>query len=307
MPIFSNHKKAMRKFFFLAAWLLVSCGSKPSSNLSPEPRNFEGDRALSDVAWQLELGPRVPGGEAHTMTGDRIIEELGLTGWEVQEQTFEYEQTSLRNIIASQGSSDGPLIIIGAHYDTRPISDRDLEFPTRPVPGANDGASGVAVLLELARSMPPGSLNDCQFQLVFFDAEDSGGAVGWPWSVGARHFVETLAQSPESVVVVDMIGDAELEVFYEANSTPELREQIWQSAAALGYEQFTPELRHSILDDHTPFLQNGIPAAVLIDFDYPYWHTQRIHSTKYPPAAWRRLEEPCRPGFRTAAAETWQN
>jgi Zn-dependent M28 family amino/carboxypeptidase len=139
------------------------------------------------------------------------------------------------------------------------------------VPGANDGASGVAVLLELARTLPE---DISPVWLVFFDAEDNGRIEGWDWILGSRAFVEEVPVSPQAVVIVDMVGDADLNLYYELNSDETIRTEIWNTAAALGYGNiFIQTGKHSMLDDHTPFLEKGIPAVDIIDFDYPYWHT----------------------------------
>jgi Zn-dependent M28 family amino/carboxypeptidase len=139
------------------------------------------------------------------------------------------------------------------------------------VPGANDGASGVAVLLELARVLPDDTV---PVWLVFFDAEDNGRIPGWDWILGSREFVRNNPLQPQAVVIVDMIGDADLNIYKERNSNPELTEEILSVAKSLGYENvFLPEYKFSMLDDHTPFLEAGIPAVDIIDFDYPYWHT----------------------------------
>jgi Zn-dependent M28 family amino/carboxypeptidase len=140
-----------------------------------------------------------------------------------------------------------------------------------PVPGANDGASGVAVLLELARVLPD---NSVPVWLVFFDAEDNGRIEGWDWILGSQAFVEELDFHPEAVVIVDMIGDAVQDIYIERNSNPALVNEIWGIAAELGYQKsFIATAKHSMLDDHTPFIRAGIPAIDIIDFDYPYWHT----------------------------------
>jgi len=110
--------------------------------------------------------------------------------------------------------------------------------------------------------------------LVFFDAEDNGRIEGWDWILGSRAFVDSLQFKPEAAVIVDMIGDADLQIYLERNSDKVLRDEIWQAAAGLGYDEvFIPEEKHSMLDDHTPFLEAGIPAVDIIDFDYPYYHT----------------------------------
>jgi len=162
---------------------------------------------------------------------------------------------------------------LGAHYDCRIYADHDPDLSKRKqaVLGANDGASGVAVLLELARSIPKESAS---IWLVFFDAEDNGNIPGWDWILGSRAFVEGYEIAPQAVVIVDMIGDADLNIYKEKNSNPELTAEIWAQAAELGYEDvFIPEEKWGMLDDHTPFLEAGIPAMDIIDFDYPYWHT----------------------------------
>ncbi|OQX63222.1 MAG: hypothetical protein B5M51_05260 [Anaerolinea sp. 4484_236] len=164
-------------------------------------------------------------------------------------------------------------VILGAHYDCRIYADHDPDLSKRKqaVLGANDGASGVAVLLELARSIPKESAS---IWLVFFDAEDNGNIPGWDWILGSRAFVEGYEIAPQAVVIVDMIGDADLNIYKEKNSNPELTAEIWAQAAELGYEDvFIPEEKWGMLDDHTPFLEAGIPAMDIIDFDYPYWHT----------------------------------
>ncbi|MEA3349107.1 MAG: M20/M25/M40 family metallo-hydrolase, partial [Chloroflexota bacterium] len=203
--------------------------------------------------------------------------ELNKAGWDTSVQTANQMGHPIQNVVAQRGRGN-PWIIFGAHYDTRIYADQDPDPQKRsqPVPGANDGASGVAVLLELARTIPedfPGEI-----WLVFFDAEDNGQIQGWDWILGSRAFVEQLDGQPEAVpdgvVIVDMIGDADLNIKMERSSNLEITATIWKQAAKLGYsQQFMPVPGPHILDDHTPFLQAGIPAVDIIDFDYPYWHT----------------------------------
>ncbi len=109
---------------------------------------------------------------------------------------------------------------------------------------------------------------------MFFDAEDNGNLPGWDWILGSQAYASSLTEFPEVVIIVDMIGDADLNIYQEKNSNPQLTEEIWAKASQLGYsEQFIPQSKFAILDDHTPFLQLGIPAVDIIDFDYPYYHT----------------------------------
>lgn len=246
---------------------------------SPDAITFSGEEALAHVATQLDFGPRITGSEGHKAAGDWVVRELSEAGWEVYIQPFEpLETVEARNILAVNGS--GPAVIIGAHYDTRIFADADPNPARRdqPVHGGNDGASGVAVLMELARSLNV-TASGKTVCLVFFDAEDNGRIPGWDWILGSRFFVSRIealpkCSEPEFAVIVDMIGDADQQVYREQNSTEFLVDAIWATAAELGYgEWIVNEPRFSMTDDHTPFLEAGIPALDMIDFDYPYWHT----------------------------------
>lgn len=234
---------------------------------------FDGQRAWKDVAYQVSLGPRTPGSAAHQQTADWITAELKINGWTVESQTGEIMGHSYRNIVGKRGYTNSA-VILGAHYDTRMVADKDPDAAKRtlPVPGANDGASGVAVLIELARSLPANP--DTDIWLVFFDLEDQGDIPGWDWILGSQAFAKSLTTPPQAVVVLDMIGDAQLNIYKEQTSNTEIVSQIWQAAAESGFSnQFIDKIKFSMIDDHTPFLRLGYPAADLIDFDYPYWHT----------------------------------
>lgn len=244
----------------------------PTPDLSL-PSTFSGDNALRFVHDQMRWIPRDVGTTGWQVTGDWIIQTLLVYGWDVEEQYFTVpEDKRGRNIIARRGS--GPLVLIGAHYDSRRYADQDPDpqKQLQPVPAANDGASGVAVLLELARVLTPERLNE-EVWLTFFDAEDNGKIGQWDWTLGSKDLAAKLPRPPEAVVVIDMIGDADQQLYLEQTSTPGLRDAIWQTAADLNYPTFIAEPRYSMLDDHTAFLQQGYPAVDIIDFDYPYWHT----------------------------------
>lgn len=261
--------------------ILQACAPAPTgaANTPNETAGFDGGRAFDDLVYQVRLGPRVPESEAHRKAGDWILKTLTEAGWQVGEQEVSLGNKTIRNIFAMQGDGE-PWLLIGAHYDTRFHADRDVDPALRkePVPGANDGASGVAVLLELSRAVPtlleqqkyPGSV-----WLVFFDAEDNGKIEDWDWMMGAQVFVEHLGEEkPDAVVIVDMVGDVDQQLYLEKNSDQALAAELWQVAAKLGYaDRFIPVEKYRILDDHLPFQQSGIPAVDIIDFDYPYWHT----------------------------------
>jgi Zn-dependent M28 family amino/carboxypeptidase len=244
---------------------------------------FNGEDAYDFAVGLQSFGPRIPGTEAHEKTSIWIEQQLDSCGWQVHEQTFTYRGQELKNVLAMKHDNlTKDTILLGAHYDTRPNADLDNANPTAPVPGANDGASGVAVLLELACTFNFEE-SHAPIALAFFDGEDSGGIDGWDWIAGSSHFAANLAVLPRAVIIVDMVGDADLQLYYEKNSDSAVRREIWQTAAELGYASFIPEEKYAILDDHTPFLQLGIPAVDVIDFDYPYWHTTQDTLDKISP------------------------
>jgi glutaminyl-peptide cyclotransferase len=244
-------------------------------------QQFDGESALKFAAAQVNFGYRPTGSDAWRKTGDYIIATLRSYGWKVTTQPFTVDvngtKVNARNIQASIGS--GPVVIIGAHYDTRIYADAETnpEDRTTPVIGANDGASGVAVLLELGRVLGQHYTYNRELRLVFFDAEDNGNIPGWPyWILGSTHYAENLDVKPEYVIVLDMIGDKDLNTYYETNSmqsAPTIVTDIWNVAAKLGYEKnFIREQKFNMVDDHMPFIRKGIPSVDIIDFDYPHWH-----------------------------------
>jgi glutaminyl-peptide cyclotransferase len=218
------------------------------------------------------MGDRSPGTAGHSAIQAWIEDQLNMAGWSLGTQSFDYRGVTLTNVVGRSSTSGTPYFIVGAHYDTRPVADQSAEPNPGPVPGADDGASGVAVLLGLADVLPQGP-GGCRVDLAFFDGEDSGRLNGWDWIVGSTYMAQHLAQRPDGVVVVDMVGDSDLQLYYERNSDPALSQAIWRAGNQLGYGAFIPRLKYSMIDDHTPFLNQGLPAVDIIDFDYPYWHT----------------------------------
>ena len=287
--VFSKISKSI--FFQISFTLIILAnlsGCQPLKKAQKDLVEFNADRAYQDVEYQLSLGPRIPGTSGHEQILDWMESELEAENWQVERQELSINGKNVINLIASRGV--GEYILLGAHYDTRILADHDPDPSLKydPVPGANDGASGVAVLMELARTLPENL--PVTIKLVFFDAEDNGGIDDWDWILGSRAFVRELVDIPSAAIIVDMIGDADLEVYYERNSDITLMEQIWQQARNLGYENiFIPEYRHSMLDDHTPFIEAGIPAVDLIDFDYPYWHTTSDTLDKVSPESLKAI------------------
>jgi Zn-dependent M28 family amino/carboxypeptidase len=185
------------------------------------------------------------------------------------------------------------IVILGAHYDTRKIAEKDPDPEKRdqPIPGANDGASGCAVLLELARILyhQKEELN-CEIWFLFFDAEDqgSGGMSGWDWCEGSQQFVEDIeiyydnnSESFDCMILLDMVGGENLQFIWELYSNSLLMEDLFEIGRDLGYKYSFPEdpIRASITDDHKAFSEIGIPTAdLIIKFwnqpeEWPYHHT----------------------------------
>jgi Zn-dependent M28 family amino/carboxypeptidase len=251
--------------------------------------DFDGEAAFAHVEAQMAFSPRPPGSDANRKTGDYILTQLREAGWQTETQEFTYRETPIRNIIGKAGVGQGPIVILGAHYDTRLHADQDPATNLAPVPGANDGASGVAVLLELARTLNVKN-SGYEVWLAFFDAEDNGGINSWDWIVGSTFMANSLTVQPQAMILADMIGDADQQIYYDSNSHPDLSKQLFEIADRLGYgEHFIPTKKYSMLDDHTPFARRGIPAVDLIDFDYPYWHTTADTADKLSPDSLERV------------------
>ncbi len=283
--------KIVRRYatLLLLSALLIAIYSVYSQDASGY---FSGEQALERIAEHLEFGPRTTGSAESIRAGDAMIEYLQDLGWETTEDwhTLDFDNGPLlvpaRNIIANYGS--GPTVILGGHYDTRVYADQDPDPEKRKerAPGANDGGSTVGVLMELARVISENYLPNNEIRLIFFDAEDNPNIPPWRISIGADLYVDNLNLEEEDIrygIMIDMVGDQNQIIpveGYSLKAAPELTAGLWTLAEELGYgEQFNPDgneeliARYSITDDHLSFQRVGIPAVLLIDFDYPYWHT----------------------------------
>ncbi|MCK4593930.1 M20/M25/M40 family metallo-hydrolase [bacterium] len=244
---------------------------------------FDAEAAFELLEEQMALGPRYPGSAGHESCKWWLVEQLGKYCDGLTLDAFDYVSPDgahafrLTNIIGVINPEATRRIMLGAHWDTRIHADEDPdpERRTDPVPGANDGASGVAVLLELARAFaedPPA----VGIIFVLFDGEDQGRIGGMEFCIGSEHLARQGPLRYAYGIVVDMIGDADLNILHEGNSvldTPELVKRIWDTAADLGTDAFIPGLGHTVNDDHKPFLERGLPTVLIIDFDYDVWHT----------------------------------
>ena len=242
---------------------------------------FNAKRAFAYLEKQCEFGPRVPGTTAHQETQAYLVTELEKYADEVAVQPFEFRgqdrTVRMNNILARFGEDSGAKMLLAAHWDTRPFADRDPDPANRntPILGANDAASGVAVLLEIARvlkSKPP----PIEVIIVLFDGEDYGRTVSTMF-LGSTHFAQNMGRwKADFGILLDMVGDQSLELpmeGYSWNAARDLTEAIWQRAAELGLPAFQRRLGPAIMDDHLPLIQAGVPTINIIDFDYPYWHT----------------------------------
>ena len=234
---------------------------------------FSGTTAYDYLVEQCDFGPRPPGSDNLSLCRVMIAETFESFGWNVTFQNFTYQEVECANIIVRWEMSANSSIILGAHYDTRPPGPSD---PGSGL-GANDGASGVAVLMELADILPE-ELRP-SIEIVLFDAEDSGGISGWDWIQGSTYYVSQLSEerksSVQAMILLDMVGDINLELPRESSSTNSLQDSIWNVADQLGYsETFVDTYGGSVFDDHRPFLAAGIPAVDLIQIPFPpTWHT----------------------------------
>jgi Zn-dependent M28 family amino/carboxypeptidase len=192
---------------------------------------------------------------------------------------WETSTVELTNVIASFRTSERERVLLGAHWDTRAVAERDPDPGRRdePIPGANDGASGVAVLLQLAAMMAR-EQPALGVDLILFDGEDGGNSGGLgDFCLGSAYYASHMAEySPSYAVVIDMIGDRDLAIPVEPNSKsacPRVVERVWGAAEAVGAESFLRFTGTPVFDDHIPLIRAGVPTALVIDFDYDYWHT----------------------------------
>jgi hypothetical protein len=274
----------MRVTILAAALAALACQAARRA-----PREFDGQRAFGYLEQQVRFGPRIPGTAAHDSTGDWILARLRERADTVVVQEFTHRTKDghtlrLRNFLARFHPAAAERVLFLAHWDTRPRSDRaaNLADQRRPVPGADDGASGVAVLLGVAdalKAKPPAQGGGVD--LLFVDGEDYGDfdADQHDVLIGSQYFAahQPPGYPPLFAVLFDMVADKDLQIYQEQNSlayAPEVVDRVWRTARELGYGNvFIPQVRHSLIDDHVALQKTGIHAIDVVDFDYPYWHT----------------------------------
>ncbi|MBD5287661.1 MAG: M28 family peptidase [Bacteroides sp.] len=285
-----------------ASLLLLSCGGKSSAvstsdNKSDEQTaasvsSFSADSAYAYLARQVEFGPRVPNTDAHRLTGDWLVGELKRHGAEVIEQktdlkAFDGTVLHARNIFGRINPEATARILLLAHYDCRPWADQDPDTSKHntPVDGANDGASGVAVILETARQLKASNSN-LGVDFLFVDAEDWGtDGNDESWAMGTRYFAENPpveGYTPSYAILLDMVGGKDAvfpREFFSQQNAANLNDAFWAAAHKAGHaERFPNVMGGAVTDDHVELLKAGIPAIDIIEFNAgsgfnPNWHT----------------------------------
>ena len=267
-----------------AVWcLLVAAGWCAATTAvgAAEDAAFSGARAFEDLKHLVAYGPRPAGSPALAQARRWMIAQLQQAGAQVEEDSFTASTpigaVPMTNLIAKFPGQQPKVVMVAGHYDTK----REASF--RFV-GANDGASSAALLLELARVLAARK-NALTYWLVFFDGEEA--VQEWTDTdslYGSRHLVAKLTVEGDlarlqAMILVDMIGDAKLDIHREENSTPWLMDSLFGVAHRLGYEKYFLDSPTPIEDDHIPFVKAGVAAADLIDLDYgphnSYWHTEK--------------------------------
>ena len=292
---------------FLFVGVLVGCSSSGNKQSSSEAAivnavdsisavaAFNADSAYAFITAQCDFGPRVPGAEAHRLAGDYLAGKLRGYGAVVTEQrmeltTFDGTGIDARNIIGEFNPSASRRILLLAHWDCRPWADNDpkVENRKRPVPGANDGASGVGVLLEVARQM---SLKQPSvgIDILFVDAEDWGDSGGGEetWALGTQYWTKNphkLGYRPMFGILLDMVGAEDARFAREYFSMQYARgivDEVWKIAQESGYgNYFSNEYGGTVTDDHVFVNRAGIPCIDIIDQNnstgtgfFEEWHT----------------------------------
>ncbi len=261
---------------------LASCGSERMPV-------FDKDAAWKYLTQQCNFGPRIPGSRAHDAVAELITNTLESSGWTVEKQRFSiadpYGEDSLHlvNVIGRLRPDRTKRIMLATHFDTRPRADNEKidSLKVLPIPGANDGASGVAVLLALAQALGARPPERFGVDFVFFDGEDYGRKSDFKYYLlGSKYFASTLSASggyhPVCGILLDMVGGKDAVVYKELNSLKASRQivdAIFDRARRLNLDMFVDKEGTAIYDDHIPLILSGIKAIDLIDTNYAFWHT----------------------------------
>lgn len=288
----------------------VSCSScQPQKNMTKSDvavytqisPNFDADSAFGFVQKQVDFGPRVPETPAHSACGDYLAAKLAEYGAQVIEQKadvthYNGQNIKIRNIIGSFQPEKEKRVLLFAHWDTRPFADqeKDVEKQRQPILGADDGASGVGVLLEIARQQQQKN-TEVGIDIIFFDLEDWGqadfeeNAAGDWWCVGSKYWAENPHVANYKAIygiLLDMVGAPDATFAHEGHSlqyASNVLEKVWRTAVNLGYGNFFVGRKGTyITDDHVPIIEKrNIPCIDIINLKdtdtgfAPHWHTHK--------------------------------
>jgi hypothetical protein len=277
-----------KKAIAFAVLLLLLTGGRLDAK-EPAGSAFNAKRADDYLRKICRLGPRPSGSPAMTQQQTLLAEHFSRLGARVTYQPFDAAEpisgqpVRMSNLIVSWHPQASRRVLIACHYDTRPFPDRDRSNPRGIFLGANDGASGVALLMELGNQMP-GLRLAVGVDFVFFDGEELIVENQGTYFLGSNYFAREYRDHPPAYryvagILVDMVADRSLNIYKEKNSVrlaPDVTRSVWEAARRAGVREFLPTERYEVSDDHIPLNQiAGIPTCDLIDFDYPYWHTTR--------------------------------
>ena len=271
--------------FVAVVMALVGCGAKTASHLPAPPASSgpsDATRAYADLKKQVAFGPRTPGSVGAAACRDWAIAEFSKAlGVPAKRQDFTMlargSRIAMTNVLAHYNPTAKRQIMLCAHWDSRPSADMEIsaDKKRKPIPGANDGASGVAVLLEVARQLKSSGV-EVGVQFVLFDGEDYGPGIQ-DMFLGAKYYAKNpILGRPEYAILIDMIGDKDLQIGREYNSdraAKDINDRVFGAAAKLGVKEFINAPGHEIMDDHLELQRIGWKAIDLIDFDYAAWHT----------------------------------
>jgi glutaminyl-peptide cyclotransferase len=264
---------------FVFAVALISCSCAQSSRTAAKATTLSGEKAMEHVRAQVAFGPRPPGSPQLQKCREYIEQQMRGYGYRMEKDTFTaqtpYGPITMQNLIAKKGNGERGIIALATHYDTKLMEGKNFI-------GANDAGSSTGLLIELARVLAENKA-PLDYWFVFLDGEEA--FVEWSTfdsTYGSRHLAsrwknEAVAPKIRALILLDMIGDKDLGIWYDTNSTPSLMDLVWDTASKEGLKSILSQTRGSVLDDHIPFLDAGIPSVDIIDLTYgpenSYHHT----------------------------------
>ncbi len=286
----------MRSLMGLVGIIAVTvCSCAQAQNTLWKQTGLSGERAMEYVRVQVEFGPRPPGSPQSQECREYINRELRSFGYQVEDDAFTtqtpYGSIQMHNLIARKGSGEKGVIALATHYDTKLME--GIHFI-----GANDAGSSTGLLLELARVLAD-SRDPLDYWFLFLDGEEA--FVEWSTfdsTYGSRHLAkrwkqEGIAPKIRALILLDMIGDKDLDIWYETNSTKRLMDLVWDTAKEMGLESILSDIRAPVEDDHISFLDVGIPSVDIIDLNYgprnSYHHTSEDTLDKVSPESMEKV------------------